>query len=105
MEKAEITSLNTDLLNFIDKRKIASFRTMLYKNKPVSKKYKKTQIRAIELHKEICQRLGGTKEAWDLIDEYESTEGLLASIATDQAYLQGLSDGLKLVNLLDKGIP
>lgn len=104
MERAEITSLSSDLLEFVDKRTTASFRTILYKNKRIGKKYREFQDQASELHKEIRRRLGGTKETGDLVYEYESFEGLLAGIQIDQAYIQGLSDGLKLKKLLDRGI-
>ncbi|NPV92389.1 MAG: hypothetical protein HPY50_16615 [Firmicutes bacterium] len=100
MEKAKITSLNSDLLDFINKRTTDSFRTMLYKNQRTSKKYKKFQDRANKVYEEILRRLGGSKEAWELIDEYESLEGLIAGIEADHAYLQGLSDGFKLRKLL-----
>ncbi|NPV90978.1 MAG: hypothetical protein HPY50_09420 [Firmicutes bacterium] len=104
VEKEKITSFTSDLLGFVDKRTTASYRTMLYKNKRLRKKYKKYRNQAIELHEEIYRRLGGTKEAWLLIDEYEAVEGILEGIVSDQAYLQGLSDGFELRKLLDKGI-
>ncbi|NPV90508.1 MAG: hypothetical protein HPY50_07030 [Firmicutes bacterium] len=100
MEKAKISSLNSDLLDFVNKRTTASFRAMLYKNQRTSKKYRKFQDRAKKLYEEILRRLGSSTEAWELIDEYESLEGLLAGIEADYAYLQGLSDGLRLRKLL-----
>jgi hypothetical protein len=95
VERAKITSFNTDLLEFVDKRTTASYRTMLYKNKLLRKQYRWFQKRAIKLHEEIRRRLGGAKETWQLIDEYEAVEGILEGIVSDQAYLQGLSDGFQ----------
>ena len=67
--------------------------------------YKDLSAKQDSLFKEIHQKMGGDKESWRMIDALEGVHGRLAWYYSERCYIQGLQDGRKLQDLLNKGIP